>query len=76
MQVVGCPGFLDVEGYGSITEISGPRVRIVDNNQYRAELGSLDLTNTGTSGKERTSAVSLVFYGKNGKVMWRAMPKR
>jgi hypothetical protein len=76
MEVAGGPGFLEIEGFGSITEISGPRIRTVDKNQRRAELGSLDLTNTGTGGKGRTSAASLVLNGKDGKVAWRALPAR
>jgi hypothetical protein len=49
---------------------NGPSVVVTDEAGYSARLGKSDLVNTNTGRAEKTSAASLVLFGKDQKVLW------
>jgi hypothetical protein len=48
------------------------QLAVGDEKGFYAELGNTDLVTTATGEKHKTSAASLVLFGKNNKVLWRA----
>jgi len=50
----------------------GTSLSLSDSNGFQAVLGSTDLVTPQTGEKHKTSAASLVLFGKDGKVLWSA----
>jgi hypothetical protein len=78
---------LSVAGHGPYLQLSGdtnkerislgviadaPSLALTDGEGYRTKIGSIDLTTTRTGESHKTSAASLVMFGKDGKIIWRA----
>ncbi len=53
-------------------EENGPYVIVTDEAAYSAMLGKSDLVIAKTGRTEKTSAASIVLYGKDKKVLWAA----
>src|SRR6266480_2414640 len=53
-------------------DLGGPRIAVTDKEGYSLNLGRVDVEFPGTGQNERTSAASLVLFGKDKKVMWSA----
>ncbi|HYB62585.1 MAG TPA: hypothetical protein VEH50_14035 [Methylomirabilota bacterium] len=51
---------------------SSPYLNLTDGDGFSAQLGSSDLITPSTGEKHKTSAASLVLFGKDGKVLWSA----
>jgi hypothetical protein len=56
----------------AISAVDDPVVRVTDESGFSAAMGSADLETTRTGEKHKTSAASLVLFGKDGKVLWSA----
>ena len=50
----------------------GPFIVANDSEGFSAELGSTSLVTTRTGEQHKSSAASLVLFGKDGKVLWSA----
>jgi hypothetical protein len=50
----------------------GANLAVGDREGFHAELGNTDLVTLRTGEKHKTSAASLVLFGKDGKVLWSA----
>src|SRR5262249_44320209 len=53
-------------------ETDRPSIRIQDKDGFLAKLGSADLVTAGTGETGKTSAASMILFGKDGKVIWKA----
>lgn len=49
-----------------------PRIALRDSDGFSADLGVTDTSIARTGEQRKTSAASLVLFGKNGKVLWSA----
>jgi hypothetical protein len=47
-------------------------LNLIDKDGYRLQLGRTDLVTSRTGETHRTSAASLVMFGKDGKILWAA----
>jgi hypothetical protein len=50
----------------------GPYLSLSDNEGFRTAIGSTDLVNSRTGRTRRTSAASVVLFGKDKRVLWAA----
>jgi hypothetical protein len=57
-------------GLGLTSE--GPYVRLSDSNGFATQIGSTDLVTPSTGERHKTSAASLVLFGKDDTVLWSA----
>jgi hypothetical protein len=55
--------------------VEGPDLEITDSQGYQANMGVTDLITPSTGETHRTSAASVVLFGKGGKVLWSAPPQ-
>jgi hypothetical protein len=51
---------------------SQPSVQVSDAAGFKAVVGNVGLETPATGGSRRTSAASVVLFGKDGTVIWRA----
>jgi hypothetical protein len=65
---MGGPGGITLD----VDDPDGPSVVVTDNEGFNATLGKSELMTTKTGRSEKTSAASLVLFGKDGKVLWSA----
>jgi hypothetical protein len=56
----------------SLNLIDGPSVYLNDEQGYSAALGNTDLVTPRTGETSKTSAASVVLFGKDKKVLWQA----
>ncbi len=56
----------------SLTEPVGPHLALHDSQGFEATLGVTTLKDIKAAGTTRTSAASLIMFGKGGKVLWSA----
>ena len=61
----------DARGY-PLTSINTKGVMLYDGQGYRMDLGETELATPTTGATERTSAASIVMFGKDKKLIWRA----
>jgi hypothetical protein len=70
--------YLDVLGIDPKSSIDltvgrdGPSLSVSDQKGFSSVIGVADLENVHTGESYKTSAASLVIFGKNGKTIWRA----
>jgi hypothetical protein len=50
----------------------GSSLSIADPNGFRSVIGSVDLETPRTGERHKTSAASVVLFGKDGKLLWSA----
>ncbi len=55
-----------------LSAFTDPVLQITDEAGFRSLVGSVDLETTPTGQTHKTSAASLVLFGKDGKVLWSA----
>jgi hypothetical protein len=63
------------KGAGSATvgvDQDGPYLNLQDKRSFQATVGSIALTDATSGRSSNTSAASLLMFGRNGKVIWRA----
>jgi hypothetical protein len=51
---------------------NGPLLKLADSAGFSSAVGTVDLVTTRTGEQHKTSAASLVLFGKDGKVLWSA----
>jgi len=56
----------------NVDEPDGPSLVVADDAGFSATLGKSEVVTTKTGRSEKTSAASLVLFGKDGKVLWSA----
>ena len=65
------PSLSLINGAGDTT-IGVASVHLQDSDKFRADLGIMDTLNPKTGAATKTSAASLILFGKDGKVIWQA----